>query len=287
MLGRWAHKGRIGACRVHSKDRHDGPMTGRAVIIAALFLGTAVAGAMVGVGVIGAGTGCGGGAFCHDDRPRVPAPGTTPVREGAPCTLPNGRPGIGAGIYGCYDPTLCHCTPEAGSAMCAAGAVCVFAACNGANEGAACSLPGGGQGTCCSGTCSTIDLRTDLSNCGGCGYVCPDGVTCDYGACYIPTSTSPACPAGLVLARTNGVAGTCSGCFPVSCTGLPDGAPCVTQLNYLDYAGQIEQVVGLCCRSTCVDPGTDDQNCGGCGVTCCPGTHCHSAFSNGTTGGCT
>jgi hypothetical protein len=231
-----------------------------------------VAGWILGLGLmLVAGTGCGSGAgsagMCHDNRP---PPGTPFLEGGSSCTLPNGRPGVGQGEYGCIDPTLCHCTLEAGPATCATGAVCVYAACSGANQGAACARPGGQQGTCCNGTCSAIDLRTNPFNCGGCGNVCPQGVSCDYGACAIPFGTIPTCPHGLVGAAATCVGTSCSACVAASCSGLADGAPCSVQSD----AGQGEQLAGLCCQGACAAWYADNQNCGGCGVTCCPGTKC-------------
>src|SRR5205814_7840953 len=143
-----------------------------------------VAGAIVGLGLgFTEGTGCNGAGasgagVCHDDRPPL---SSMFYEGGSECTLPDGRASLGAGQLGCIDPTICHCRPEAGPATCSAGAVWVYAGCNGANPGAACALAGGGQGTCCNGVCSAVDLRTDPSNCGGCGFVCPEGVSCADG----------------------------------------------------------------------------------------------------------
>lgn len=235
---------------------------------------------MVGLGVLlAAGIGCGGGAgTCHNDNPPL---ADMFFEGGSSCTLPNGRPGLGDGQYGCIDPTLCHYRAEAGPATYAPGPVCVYAACNGANPGAACALPGGGQGICCNGACSTVDVQTDPSNCGGCGNVCPDGVPCNSGACGIPSST-PACPPGLILwAATCMHSSSCIACVAPSCTGLPDGAPCVVQadageLMFLDggFLSSSEQPAGICCHGACAAWYSDNQNCGGCGVTCCPGTNC-------------
>ncbi len=227
--------------------------------------------AMVGLGaILAAGTGCGNGvAACHDDWP--PA-GAQFVEGGASCTLPGGRAGVGMGDYGCVDPTVCHCKPEAGSATCAAGAVCVYAACSGANEGAACTFAGGARGTCCRGACSAVDLLVDPSDCGGCGNVCPVGVTCN-GACAIPAGATPVCPSGLAAAPATCVNSSCVACVAASCAGLLDGAPCAVEVD----AGRADQLAGLCCHGACVLWYGDDQNCGGCGVTCCPGTHCQRA----------
>lgn len=237
--------------------------------------------AMVALGaMLAAGTGCGSSAAaCHDDRPPT---GAQFVEGGASCTLPSGRPGVGMGDYGCVDPTVCHCKAEAGSATCAVGALCVYAACSGANEGAACALAGGARGTCCNGACDALELLTDPSNCGGCGNVCPDGVTCAHGACGIPSGATPACPSGLVAAPATCVSSSCVACVATSCAGLPDGAPCAVEAD----AGQSGQLTGLCCHGACAIWYSDDQNCGGCGVACCPGTHCHISDSFRIAGIC-
>src|SRR5215467_13009265 len=104
--------------------------------------GTVVVRAIIGLWVaLGAGAGCGAsGGACHDDNPPL---SSQFYEGGSSCTLPNGGQGVGDGQYGCIDPTLCHCRPEAGPATCAVGAVCVYAGCNRANPGAACSLADG------------------------------------------------------------------------------------------------------------------------------------------------
>ncbi len=206
----------------------------------------------------------GGGGACHDDSP---PPSAMFYEGGSPCTLPDGRQGLGDGSFGCVDPTLCHCLPEAGPVTCATGAVCVYAACNGANPGAACALAGGGQGTCCNGACSAVDLLTDPANCGGCGFVCPEGVSCDHGACAVPSGTTSGCPSGTVLAVAACLSSACLACIPSSCAGLADGAACA--LPPVPDPG----MNGLCCGGACVSP-IDNDNCAGCGVTCCAGTMC-------------
>src|SRR5438552_8660228 len=87
---------------------------------------------------------------CKDDR----APAGTPfVQGGQSCTLPDGGAGVGSGKHGCVDPNACHCTPQAGSATCDPGGVCVYAACSGVNQGQACALAGDKRGSCCKGAC--------------------------------------------------------------------------------------------------------------------------------------
>lgn len=255
-------------------DRASAQMTGRAVIIAGTSLGSAGAGVIVGVGLLLAvGTGCGSGAgACHDD---VPPLSSMFYEGGSSCTLPDGRPGLGDGQYGCIDPTVCHCRPEAVPATCSASAVCVYQGCSGANQGAACALPGGAQGTCCESVCSAVDLGTDPSNCGGCGNVCPAGMPCDNGQCGVPFgSGTVACPSGLVAAEAATTNSATVACVAVSCAGLADGAPCSTQVDAGGAVSPAGPMAGLCCHGACVAWYKDNENCGGCGITCCPGTSC-------------
>lgn len=59
------------------------------------------------------------------------------------------------------------------AAKCSSSNVCT------ANSGASCNC-GEGQ-TCCGNACT--DLRTDRSNCGGCGTTCGSGLSCQSGVC--------------------------------------------------------------------------------------------------------
>jgi hypothetical protein len=180
------------------------------------------------------------------------------------------------GQHGCVDPTVCHCNPEAGSATCADGAVCVYAACSGVNQGEACALAGSARGTCCKGACAALDLANDPSNCGGCGNVCPVGVTCSGFACDIPGGVTPTCAPGTVAVSANCVHSSCVACLTMSCADIPDGAPC---------ALTADTATGMCCNGACVVY-DGDQNCGGCGVTCCLGSHCSPRDSTGLGGVC-
>jgi len=218
-----------------------------------------------------------GGTFaCHDDRP---TPGTPFVEGGSSCTLPDGGAGVGSGFYGCLDPTVCHCKPEAGPADCRQSrgqGVCVYAGCNGANDDELCQL-GASSGVCCAGTCAALDFETDNHDCGGCGVVCAPGSSCQGGMCMPACTFGHSCGGGLTCAQASvsiRVGGwAANGCFGTSCTGKPDGTDCM-------LPGQI----GICCAEACVSL-VADTSCGGCGIQCCTGTHC-SPSGSGLTGVC-
>jgi hypothetical protein len=203
-----------------------------------------------------------------------------------PCVLPSGRGGACCG-GGCSDeltddsncgscgqvcPTGSACAggaclleplPDAGPPRCdllgcPAGSVCagsadpyncVKASCGPYDDNLGCVVDGGaegGLGMCCGGQC--IDEYSDSENCGACGLSCGQNTVCVEQSCGLPGfgcgGDAGPCAAG----------STCdsSGCFPTSCTGLDNGAPCL---------------FGICCEQQCVDPQTDPDNMGGCGMS--------------------
>jgi hypothetical protein len=217
--------------------------------------------------------------LCRDDRP---LPGTPFVENafGGNCTLPDGGLGNGLGAWGCVDPSVClltmrtgspsHCKLGAGEAVCKAGR-CIYASCSGITEDDACSLPDGSTGVCCAGVCRPADfIANDPSNCGGCGLGCASGMACanaycgDGGSGVGPSCDGVVCAPGRVCAPTfcrwvTGGGTSCYSCVASSCASKPDGIECPG---------------GMCCQQKCVDPASDNNNCGGCGIRCCPGTQC-------------
>jgi Stigma-specific protein, Stig1 len=102
--------------------------------------------------------------------------------------------------------------------------------------------------TNCWGTC--IDTAgSDNNNCGGCGWVCPGGLTCDHGECVME------CPDGQIDCQYN--------CYDP----MTDPDNCGTCGN---SCGQGQ----TCCSGTCTDTGTDPKNCGHCGWACNAGDYC-------------
>ncbi len=98
-------------------------------------------------------------------------------------------------------------------------------------------------------TCSGVNVKTDINNCGTCGHVCQAGEQCVGGTC---TVVSEAC-AGIDLNTDNENCGTCG-------NACLEGMQCVS--------GQ--------CRPACegVDLNTDSKNCGTCGKPCGSTSHC-------------
>ncbi|MHB8420755.1 MAG: hypothetical protein ACYDCL_21995 [Myxococcales bacterium] len=121
---------------------------------------------------------------------------------------------------------------------------CVTSACGA--DGAACSLDGG-PGLCCGGSC--LDSLFDPANCGGCGFACPAGDLCAYGTCFTPAS----CDAGFVVAWQ-----------------FLYGTPLWWDTPVCSLDGGF----GTCCAGACVDPRSDSQNCGFCGLACPLGSLC-------------
>ena len=239
----------------------------------------AALGVVLTIAIVGA-TGCGASATpaaCHDDSPR---PGTSFVEGGKRCTLPDGRQGFGHGSYGCVDPTICHCTPEAGAATCkqfpdppGTTGLCVYASCNGSDEQQPCQRMDGSTGICCAGSCVVVSsLDTDPNNCGACGIACAESVTCDATqgrrGCAVCPLGAPTCA---VQCRTGYalVGASSQQCAASSCMGRSDGTTC-----------SLGQSAGICCGGRCIDPGTDNANCGGCGIRCCAGRQCSPAVSD-------
>jgi hypothetical protein len=137
--------------------------------------------------------------------------------------------------------------------FCVGGACVTAATCGPSENNQICALPDGGEGKCCLDAC--IDPQTDFANCGSCSSSCRDGGICSHDGCGF---SSADCPAG-----TTAVVG--QRCVPTSCFADSLGTACT------DDAGASL----LCCDGGCIDVFRNDpQNCGGCGVTCAPGSKC-------------
>ena len=166
------------------------------------------------------------------------------------------------------DPVNCgQCFAECGdSTTCDTGA-CVVTACSATTENYGCLISAGVHGTCCGGSCQPFSTKSDPSNCGGCGHICPTGGTCGVGAdgiaCYVGDAgvsycmTNADCPAGDI----------CAGqfCLSPKCPSGSDGNACGLGTSPPE---------GICCAETCVSEYLDDNNCGGCGIVCGSGSFC-------------
>jgi hypothetical protein len=137
----------------------------------------------------------------------------------------------------------------------------------------------------CDGTC--FDYLTDPNNCGGCGVVCGEGTYCGDGACVSVCQEDQTYCGGscvdLQVDRQN--CGACGNvCETIHPAGRCEGNDCY--LDQICVAGGCvvcDAAHHTACDNTCVDVGTDPNNCGICGSHCdarCPaGTV--SSYCNG------
>lgn len=114
--------------------------------------------------------------------------------------------------------------------------------------------------TDCNGVCT--NLQHDPASCGACGRACRDGDACVRGECV------------------------CEGDGPgvMACTGSDGRCEVVDTLNSREDCGSCDNVCAagmicaggecrcpdglLLCDGECIDPQSDNQNCGACGVVC-------------------
>ncbi len=190
---------------------------------------------------------------------------------------------------------------QCGPGVCPAGSGCVDSllsgtvkcfprSCSGRSDGTACGFGSDTVGTCCAGAC--VETLEDSANCGACGVDCRGGL-CIGGACEAAEVSTcvPNCPAGQLCFQGTCVGPVCGevapgcpvfgntrsgqppvvGCYP-ACLG---GDICVqgTCVGYICNQGFVcmaqDDQLGLCCPDgSCIDPASDPNNCGGCGVSC-------------------
>jgi hypothetical protein len=105
--------------------------------------------------------------------------------------------------------------------------------------------------TLCSGGC--VDLKTDLGNCGACGFSVPYGMICQDGQ-FIDPSATATIPPTLTLPP--------SPSLTASSTPTPTKGPCPDGQNL--------------CSGKCKNLLTDNANCGKCGWDCPKGQICQS-----------
>ncbi len=165
--------------------------------------------------------------------------------------------------------------------------------------------------TCCSGYCT--DPRSDVLNCGACGFVCDEPGLYESGACidgrceYICADGAVDCDGTCTFPgwdRNN--CGACGNvcpdwapyCNQGACECPPGMTQCGNSCLHLDSdrdncgacgnvcagdtpycnagtCGQIRCFGGqVLCGGICVEISLDPSNCGGCGVVCGPGENC-------------
>jgi hypothetical protein len=102
--------------------------------------------------------------------------------------------------------------------------------------------------------CTCVDAPNGIFPCSS-DDECVGGFHCIAGRCSNGSSDAGVCPTGM---------GGLADCSNLGCAGQPCEFTSISR--------------GICCGTTCVDPGNDDNNCGGCGNTC-PGSFCAVASS--------
>ena len=114
--------------------------------------------------------------------------------------------------------------------------------------------------TVCENGTHCTDLMTDEENCGSCGNVCPQGLSCFNGTC--------GCLEGETLCDGRCISTSvdtfnCGKCG----NACPEGQYC--------SSGTCACVTGnILCNGTCIDMNYDDNNCGKCGNVCQSGSFC-------------
>jgi hypothetical protein len=167
------------------------------------------------------------------------------------------------------------------AARCGTGQTCTAGAC-------ACSAGFTGCGFEC------VDTKTDADHCGACGQDCGSGGACTNGACSCP---APSVVCGQTCTDTQASLNNCGACG-ATCQGIAQGGQFQSCLaGACKACGRLDQP---CCRAgvgctgaltcqgtqgaadskcvcaagsimcgmTCVDPSSDEDNCGGCGSAC-------------------
>ena len=176
---------------------------------------------------------------------------------GGGCNSSSSQPSVGTGDAGgaCTD--------------CQAGQLCCNEACveqDFQNCGACGTVcPAGAQCCVTSGVtgCTTLD---DPLNCGGCGNACDPGVACCNGKCANDDvncgTCGNACTGNKTCCASGGVTACCTG--DAGAVTDPCGGTCTASQRCCDVAGSHD----------CIDPDTDNLNCGGCGSPCEANTVC-------------
>ena len=132
--------------------------------------------------------------------------------------------------------------------------------------GATSSCPSGQElcGTAC------INVATSANNCGACGQACPAGFSCQDRLCRC--SQADQCGSG------NSV--ECSGTGRCGCAGnsCEVGETCTGNGGNVSCScngGDACDKDRLCCPAGCVNPASDEDNCGACGHKCASGQTCN------------
>ena len=122
-------------------------------------------------------------------------------------------------------------------------------------------------------TAICVNLKTDVNNCGKCGFGCPSGEACVLGTCSVSCQKSETnCNGQCTNTATDDL--NCGGCGNKCnngqvCSGGQCGVTCQNGYNVCPNGD-----AGVVCS----DPNTDPNNCGGCGLPCMQGYSCVAGF---------
>ncbi len=124
----------------------------------------------------------------------------------------------------------------------------------------------------CAGRC--VDPRTDSTNCGACGALCPASQMCVVSVCRLPCATPRTiCGTGASMTCVDLQTDTTNcGVCGIAC---PPSQACVAGACRLPCAAP-RSVCGAGASMTCVDLQTDPTNCGACATACPVGQLCTS-----------
>lgn len=159
-------------------------------------------------------------------------------------------------------------------------------------------LPGFGDCNTSANDGCEVDLTQDPQHCGSCTGNCKPGAVCSSSTCQCSASlpndcgsecreccsaadctdsdpcTSSTCDVAGKCATSNCASGAvccAQGCFECCVDGDCSGGKVCSGNQCVTPTCTAPEVL---CAGKCVDPGSDPQNCGGCGVTCGAGRSC-------------
>ena len=124
----------------------------------------------------------------------------------------------------------------------------------------------------------TVNIDTDVNNCGACGSGCAEGASCTDGTCHCPTGELP-CEGVCINSDTD--SNNCGGCHVVcqaTATENATAATCVGGQCMLTcnapYAN-CDADAGNGCETNTTD---DPMHCGSCGTACPSRDECHACL---------